>query len=71
MAEETFKFEDGKSQELYTWVNTEWSTEKLARNPLFMTECFGALKALQQLGYDYEWIEARKTTLLVAMTLFR
>lgn len=71
MAKESIKFEDKKSEELYTWVNEEWSIEKLASNPLFQTECLGALKTLHHLGYDYDWIAFRKNTILLAMTLLR
>jgi len=71
MAKEQIKFEDKKSNELYNWVQEEWSVEKLASNPLFLTECFGALKTLQHLGYDYDWIVDRMGTLLLTMSLLR
>ena len=69
MANKLIKFEDKKSEELYNWINEEFSVEKCADNPLFLVECFGALKALLHEGYDYQWIEMRMRTILVALKI--
>lgn len=69
MADETIKFEDAKSEELYNWVNEKYSPEKLAMSHYFLVECLGVLKGLKHAGLKYEWIDFRYNTLLVCLKL--
>lgn len=69
MADETIKFEDAKSEELYNWVNEKYSPEKLAGNNYFLAECLGVLKGLKHAGLNYKWIDRRYNTLLVCLRI--
>ena len=71
MAEERLNFEDEKSKELYELVSKEWSSDKLASNPLFIVECVGALKLLSLMGYKYHWIDGKMKAYLLIMKIFR
>lgn len=68
MAKETIKFEDEKSEELYNWLNEEYSPEKLADIHLLIPECIGVLKGFKRLGLNYKWIDGRINTLMICAT---
>lgn len=64
MANETIKFEDKQSKELYNWVTETYSLELIASCHLFIPECIGVLRGFQHIGLKYEWINIRLNSML-------
>ena len=69
MAEETIRFEDEKSKELYIWVSSTYPPESIANCHLLIPECIGVLKGFKQLGLNYKWIDLLMNTFLKCVAI--